>query len=107
MGLVSYIVPFAFVLDPAMLLGEKGSFGATVFAVLTAAVGVVSLCFGVEGYFRRPLPLLARIFLSIGGLGLILPGLTIKMAGSGLILISIFGMKFFSSKRLTGGEDLG
>jgi TRAP transporter 4TM/12TM fusion protein len=83
------------------------SIGATVFAIVTTAIGVVALCFGVEGYFRRPLPLVARFFLSLGGLGLILPGLTIKMAGSGLILISIFGMKFFSSKRLTGGEDLG
>jgi TRAP transporter 4TM/12TM fusion protein len=107
MGLVSYIVPFAFVLDPVMLLGGKGSFGATAFAIITTAVGVVALCFGVEGYFRRPLPLLARFFLSLGGLGLILPGLTIKMAGSGLILLSIFGIKFFSPKRLTDGEDLG
>jgi TRAP transporter 4TM/12TM fusion protein len=107
MGLISYIVPFAFVLDPVMLLGSGGSIGATVFAIVTTAIGVVALCFGVEGYFRRPLPLVARFFLSLGGLGLILPGLTIKMAGSGLILISIFGMKFFSSKRLTGGEDLG
>jgi len=107
MGLISYIVPFAFVLDPVMLLGSGGSIGATVFAIVTTAIGVVALCFGVEGYFRRPLPLVARFFLSLGGLGLILPGLTIKMAGSGLILISIFGMKFFSSKRLKGGEDLG
>jgi len=107
MGLVSYIVPFAFVLDPVMLLSSGGSIGATVFAILTAAIGVVALCFGVEGYFRRPLPLLGRLFLGMGGLGLILPGLTIKMAGSGLILLSIFVIKFISSKRLTGGEDLG
>lgn len=99
MGLVSYIVPFAFVLDPVMLLGGKGSFGATAFAVITAAIGVVSICFGVEGYFQRPLPMLARFFLSMGGLGLILPGLTIKMAGSGLILLSIFGIKFLSPKK--------
>ena len=107
MGLVSYIVPFAFILDPVMLLGSGGSIGATVFAILTTAIGVVVFCFGVEGYFRRPLPLLGRLFLGMGGLGLILPGLTIKMAGSGLILLSIFVIKFISSKRLTGGEDLG
>jgi TRAP transporter 4TM/12TM fusion protein len=106
MGLVSYIVPFAFVLDPAMLLGGKGSFGATAFAVITAAIGVVFLCFGVEGYFRRPLPLLARLFLGIGGLGLILPGLTIKMAGAGLILVCIFGIKFLFPKRVTEGDGL-
>jgi TRAP transporter 4TM/12TM fusion protein len=107
MGLVSYIVPFAFILDPVMLLSSGGSIGATVFAILTAAIGVVALCFGVEGYFRSPLPLLGRLFLGMGGLGLILPGLTIKMAGSGLILLSIFVIKFISSKRLTGGKDLG
>jgi TRAP transporter 4TM/12TM fusion protein len=107
MGLVSYIVPFAFVLDPSILLSTGGSIGAKVFAILTAATGVVALCFGVEGYFRRPLPLLARLFLSLGGLGLILPGLTIKMAGAGLILLSIFGLKFLSPKSATEEGNLG
>lgn len=107
MGLVSYLVPFAFVLDPAMLLGGKGSFGSTAFAVMTAAIGVVFLCFGVEGYFRRQLPLLARFCLGMGGLGLILPGVTIKMAGSGLILLSIFGLKFLSPKSATEEGNLG
>jgi TRAP-type uncharacterized transport system fused permease subunit len=107
MGLVSYIIPFAFVLDPSILLGAGGSIGAKVFAILTAAAGVVALCFGVEGYFRRPLPLLARFFFGLGGLGLILPGRTIKMAGAGLILLSIFGMMFLSPKRVVEGENLG
>jgi TRAP transporter 4TM/12TM fusion protein len=89
MGLVSYVVPFAFVLDPTMLLGSKAPLSMTLFAVVTAAVGVVFLCLGVEGYIRRPLPLITRILMSVGGLALILPGLTVKMSGSGLILLSV------------------
>jgi len=87
--LVSYVVPFAFVLDPALLLGSKAPFSATLFAVVMAAVGVVFLCLGVEGYIRRPLPLIPRILMSAGGFVLMLPGLTLKMSGSGLILLSV------------------
>ena len=89
MGLVSYVVPFAFVLDPTMLLGSKAPLSMTLFAVVMAAVGVVFLCLGVEGYIRRPLPLIPRILMSVGGFALMLPGLTLKMSGSGLILLSI------------------
>ena len=99
MGLVSYIVPFAFVLDPSMLLGTGGSIGAKVFAILTAAAGVVALCFGVEGYFRGRLPLFIRLFFGFGGLALLLPGLTLKLTGGGLIVLAVAGMKLLSARQ--------
>jgi TRAP-type uncharacterized transport system fused permease subunit len=99
MGLVSYLVPFAFVLDPIMLLGTGGSMGAKVFAVLTAAAGVVALCFGVEGYFRGRLPLFIRLFFGFGGLALMLPGLTLKLTGGGLIVLAVAGMKLLSARQ--------
>ena len=89
MGLVSYVVPFAFVLDPTMLLGTKAPLSMTLFAVITAAVGVVFLCLGVEGCIRRPLSPITRVLMSAGGLALMLPGLTLKMSGAGLILLRV------------------
>jgi TRAP transporter 4TM/12TM fusion protein len=100
MGLVSYIVPFAFVLDPALCLGGKWTAGHLVYAVVTSAAGVVALCFGVEGYFRKSLPLVARILFGIGGLALMLPGWTLKSAGAGLVVLGILGMRLFSAKEV-------
>jgi len=99
MGIVSYLVPFAFVLDPVLLLGGKGVLADLIFAFITSSIGVVFLCFGVEGYFRRPLHLLSRPLFGLGGLGLMLPGMPLKATGVGLIVVAILGMKFFSSKR--------
>ena len=106
MGLVSYLVPFAFVLDPSLLLGGKSSTLDTVYAIITAAMGVVFLCFGVEGYFRRPLPLWARVLWGLGGFGLMLPGLKIKGIGASLLILGFLITKFFSSSRITEGRDV-
>jgi TRAP transporter 4TM/12TM fusion protein len=99
MGLVSYLVPFAFVLDPALCLGGKWTAAHLGYAVMTSAAGVVALCLGVEGYFRRPLSLLARLLFGFGGLGLMLPGLTFKLPGTGLVVLAIAGIKLFSARQ--------
>ncbi len=102
MGLISYVVPFAFVLDPTMLLSTKAPLLTTLWAVGTAAVGVVFLCLGVEGYIRRPIQLITRILMSAGGLALLLPGLTLKMSGSGLILLGIITMLLWRPRLAEG-----
>jgi TRAP transporter 4TM/12TM fusion protein len=107
MGLVSYVVPFAFVLDPTMLLGSKAPLSATLFAVAMAAAGVVFLCLGVEGYIRRPLPLITRVLMSAGGLALMLPGLTVKMSGSGLILLSVLTLLLWKTNVAEGRSISG
>ncbi len=107
MGLISYVVPFAFVLDPAMLLGGKAPLSMTLFAVVTAAVGVVFLCLGVEGYIRRPLPLITRVLMSAGGLALVLPGLTVKLSGSGLILLSVLTLLLWKTNPAEGRSFSG
>jgi TRAP transporter 4TM/12TM fusion protein len=104
MGLVSYLVPFAFVLDPSLLLGGKSSIPDTLFAVITAAVGVVFLCFGVEGYFRRPLPWWTRVLWGLGGFGLMLPGLKIKGIGAGLLILGFLFIKLFSNSKTKEGR---
>jgi TRAP-type uncharacterized transport system fused permease subunit len=87
-------------LDPVLLLGGKGTLVYLAYAVITSAAGVVTLCFGVEGYFRRPLSLLTRLLYGFGGLGLMLPGMTLKLTGAGLIVLAIVGMKIFSFKEI-------
>jgi len=99
MGLVSYLVPFAFVLDPTLCLGGKWTAAHLGYALMTSAAGVVALCFGVEGYFRRRLSLLARLSFGFGGLGLMLPGLTLKLAGAGLVVLAIAGIKLLSARQ--------
>ncbi len=105
MGIVSYLVPFAFVLDPSLLLGGKSSPMATLHAIITSAVGVVFLCFGVEGYFRRPLSLWVRGLWGLGGLGLMLPGFKVKLIALGLLLLGFLITRLSSRPKITEGRD--
>jgi TRAP transporter 4TM/12TM fusion protein len=107
MGLVSYIVPFAFVLNPALILGGKSSLLEILYTLISAAIGVVVLCFGVEGYFRKPLSLPARICWGFSGLGFMLPGLTFKLIGCALVFMGLLTMKLFPIQRLTEKKELG
>ena len=66
LGIVAYIVPFAFVFQPALL--GKAPPAEIVVAVLVAAGGVVVLAVGCVGYLVRPLGGARRSLLILAGL---------------------------------------
>jgi len=61
LGIAGFLVPFAFVYQPALLL--DGSMTAIVFSLLTTAFGVVCLAAGVVGYLFHRLNKAQRILL--------------------------------------------
>jgi TRAP transporter 4TM/12TM fusion protein len=89
LGVVSYIVPFFFVYQPALML--KGSFALVFMSIITSIGGCYMLSAGMIGYFLKPVPLLIRFVVIFGGLCLIYPGLKSDIAGLtafGILLIS-------------------
>jgi len=79
LAIVAYIVPFIFAYSPALLL--KGPVTEVAIAVVTAIAGVWLLAIGVEGYLFRILSFPKRVVLIVGGLGLMIPGLTTDALG--------------------------
>jgi TRAP transporter 4TM/12TM fusion protein len=71
LGVVAYIVPFAFVLDPALLL--QASTVEIVLSVITAAIGVVLLGIACAGYLFQPLGWGRRAWAFTAGLFFIVP----------------------------------
>lgn len=104
MGLVGYIVPYLFVINPILLLSGRGSVAELLWAIITGTLGVLALCFGVEGYFRRTLPMLTRVLLFFGGLGLMIPGLLTDLVGFTLIFLGIIIARWFHIKEPKGGK---
>src|SRR5687767_8412040 len=47
-GSIIYFIPFFFVLNPAFVL--QGPFSETLIVTATAAVGIVFICGGIQGY---------------------------------------------------------
>jgi len=79
-GSIIYFIPFFFVMNPAFVL--QGPFGETLYVTLCAAIGIVFICGGIQGYqmfvgdLRRAgaLEWPLRIALIVGGLVLATPG---------------------------------
>ena len=71
-GIATYIIPFAFILNPALLL--MGDIGDIAIALSTALIGTYMVAGGVSGYMLKQANWWERILLIIGGMRLIFPG---------------------------------
>ena len=87
LGIAAFIIPFAFVLSPGLLL--QGSPFEIVWAIATAFVGAVLLACGVRGYALAPLDPVRRIVLIAGGLLMIGPGLYPPLTGLALSVAAV------------------
>ena len=79
LGLVVFLLPFAFVYDPALLL--IGGPADIVIHVVTCALGICYWAFGLEGWFRGPIPLARRAALLVAAVLLIWPVVWVSVAG--------------------------
>ncbi|OGO20467.1 MAG: hypothetical protein A2144_00835 [Chloroflexi bacterium RBG_16_50_9] len=93
-GIVAYVIPFAFVLYPA--LTAEGSIMSIILATFTAIIGAVLIGGGVEGYMIRvgKLNMIERVLLGCSGI-LLIAGIWIAdligVAIAVIILIVSFG----------------
>jgi TRAP transporter 4TM/12TM fusion protein len=87
LGIAAFIIPFAFVLSPGLLL--QGSAIKIVWAIATALVGAILLACGIRGYaFARLMPV-QRLLAGAGGLLLIGPGIYPPLIGAALAVIGV------------------
>ncbi len=92
--LPAFLVPFMFVLDPAGVgLLLKGTLWQTVLTVATAAVGIIALASGVQGWFLRATTRIERYLLIASGLLLVYPGAITDGLGLVLIVVVAVGQK--------------
>lgn len=81
LGFIAFIVPFFFVYEPALLL--QGDVLIVMQAALSAAVGLIALASGLQGYLVTNAPIWQRIILVASGLCLIIPGTMTDLGGMG------------------------
>jgi len=100
LGAVVFIVPFFFVVEPALLLRESPTH--VIYTISTAFIGILLLASSIEGYligigklkadegtsiFIRYLSYLLRVGLFIGGFLIAMPGWRTDLIG---LLITVF-----------------
>ena len=79
LGLSAFIVPYMFVFAPALLW--HGAWIETVWAAISACLGVIALSAGVMGFLRRPATWPERAALIVAALLLIKPGIYTDLLG--------------------------
>jgi TRAP-type uncharacterized transport system fused permease subunit len=85
--LPAFLVPFAFVLDPAGVgLLLKGTVGNAIWATATAFLGIASLACGVQGWMFHRTSRLERAMLIAAGLLLVYPAAATDVIGAGLVV---------------------
>ena len=88
--LPAFLVPFAFVLDPAGVgLLLKGSPLDVVHAAATAFLGIAALACGVQGWMFRRTTWLERLALVGAGLLLVYPALAADLVGLALVIAAV------------------
>jgi TRAP transporter 4TM/12TM fusion protein len=99
LGIAVFIVPFAFVLNPGLLL--IGPPATIALAIVTATAGAILLACGIQGWGLTRLAVVSRILAVAGGLLLIGPGVWTAVAGITLGLVAVLPPYLMRSEKLS------
>ena len=83
-GIAKYIVPFAFIYNPSLLM--EGSYWISLYSLLSVLLAYWSMTLGLEGYLNKPLNVYTRIIAFVSSIFLLLPPLSIFYGVSGFWL---------------------
>jgi TRAP-type uncharacterized transport system fused permease subunit len=87
----SFIVPFMFVYEPALLM--IGDWPTILWSTFTATIGIMLFAAGLHGYLLGPSTLWQNVLLVIAGLLLINPGLITDVIGA-MLAVVVLGVQY-------------
>lgn len=103
MGLVAYIIPFIFLLNPAILL--VGGTVEVTLAVITSVIGIFCLTGAAEGYIFTYWSAVPRILLLAASILLMIPGAATDLAGALCILLAWLLNRFVLKPEVHGNAE--
>ncbi|WMJ76949.1 MULTISPECIES: TRAP transporter permease [unclassified Sedimentibacter] len=92
LGIVAYIVPFLFVLNPILL--SQGNLIAVLWTFSTALLGCMALTWGIEGVVSKPISVVNRIINFIAAFLLLYPEGNTDIIGLLLFIWIIYSCKY-------------
>ncbi|WP_294484059.1 TRAP transporter fused permease subunit [uncultured Mailhella sp.] len=93
---VSFIIPFMFVFEPALLL--IGDTSTIIMSIITSLVGVISVSAAMQGFLLRPLNKIEQLLLLLGGFFMIYPGFITDICGC-VTIVSILLIQIYANRR--------
>lgn len=84
-----FIVPFMFIFNPSLLLGQGYSITEAILPFITGVLGIILISSGNQGYLFWRLNKFGRVILFVGGVALVFPSIIISLIGVGLFALSL------------------
>lgn len=100
----SFIVPFMFVYEPALLM--IGDWPTIIWSSITAGTGVLLFAAGLHGYFVTHSRHWQSVMLVVGGLLLIEPGIVSDTIGAALAVLVFVTQRYTRSHALVPAAEL-
>ncbi|MCP5515045.1 MAG: TRAP transporter fused permease subunit [Spirochaetales bacterium] len=94
---VAYIVPYLFVFNTNLLLGQHPFTLMTLVTIITAIAGAVMFGATMAGYLKRKMYLIERVVLALGAILMIRPKLIPTLTGIAIIIL-VFVVQFVYKK---------
>ena len=88
LAIAAFIIPYVFCFSPEMLLIDTDPL-SVILIVLTSMMGIFAVAAALEGYLFVQMGVFDRIFLIVGGLLMIVPGVITDIIGLALIAIGV------------------
>lgn len=96
LAIAAYVVPFIMLYQPQMCL--IGSTGEVILTISLVTIGLVAICFTIEGQFFRTLSWIERVLFALGGLGLFMSSNYLRFGGLAIV-ICLVAVQFATRRR--------
>ena len=98
LAIAAFIVPYIFAMSPQMLFINVDSAFQVVQICISALLGIFGVAAALNGFLYRPIPVVLRMVLAIGGLGMMIPGTVTDVTGLVLVVAIILYQRFTAQR---------
>ena len=98
LAIAAFIVPYIFAYNPSMLFVGNVEWYDVLLISVTALLGLFGIAAALNGRLFRKIPMVLRLALVAGGLGMMIPGLTSDLIGLAVVA-AIVVFQYISGKK--------
>ena len=98
LAIAAFIVPYIFAYNPSMLFVGNVEWYDVLLISVTALLGLFGIAAALNGHLFRKIPMMLRLALVAGGLGMMIPGLTSDLIGLAVVA-AVVVFQYISGKK--------
>ncbi len=98
LAIAAFIVPYIFAYNPSMLFVGNVEWYDVLLISVTALLGLFGIAAALNGHLYRKIPMVLRLALVAGGLGMMIPGLTSDLIGLAVVA-AVVVFQYISGKK--------